>query len=222
MNQGSHRVAYKRISILLLGLTVLFGGCLNLEQPREKIAFYTLEYDPPQMADLEPLRLVIRMERFSIAPTYNTNLIIYRDSSFKRDSYVYHKWRTDPGALVSHFLSRDIRQSGLFKAVLHRESRFSSSYMLEGSVDEFFEWDLEETWNAVLSVSITLMAENEPDVSKRIIFQKTYSSRKACKQKNPQALAEAMSWAMAEVSKSIIKDIYSHLKDRTQKNLGSN
>lgn len=222
MNQGSRMVAYRRILILCLGLPLLLGACLNLKQPSKKIAFYTLEYDPPQIADLEPLPLVLRMERFSIAPTYNTNLIIYRDSSFKRDSYVYHKWRTNPGALVPHFLSRDIRQSGLFEAVLHHESRFPFSYMLEGSVDEFFEWDLEETWNAVLSVSITLMAENEPDVSKRIIFQKTYGSRKACKQKNPRALAEAMSWAMAEVSRNIIKDIYYHLKDRTQKNLGSN
>jgi len=84
--------------------------------------------------------------------------------------------------------------------------------MLEGTVDEFFEWDTEENWKAVLSISITLMADTEPDISKRIIFQQSYRAIKACEHKHPQALAKSMSQAMEEISGKIIKDIYSHLK----------
>lgn len=202
---------HKKISVLLLGLCLPLGACLNLRQPSHKIDYYTLEYDPPQISGVKPLSVVVRIERFSVAPSYNTNRIIYRNSSFKRNAYVYHQWRASPADLVTHFLSRDMKQCNLFQAVLSYDSRFASSYVLEGSVDEFFEWDTDKTWKAVLSLTVLLMAEKEPDVSKKILFQKTYRVNELCKQKNPQAMAKAMSQAMAKVSEKITKDIYSLL-----------
>ena len=205
---------YKRVSILLL---VLFmGACASLKEPRKKIEFYTLEYEPPKNSGLQPLPFVIKLVRFSVAPAYNTDQMIYRDKAFRRDAYIYRKWRANPGDLVTYFLSRDMKRSGLFKAVLPFDSTFPSSFAVEGSVDQFFEWDTEKSWKAVLAVSITLMAENEPDISKRVLFQKTYGKTELCKRKNPRALAEAMSQAMAGVSEEIIRGIYAHLKNRIQ------
>jgi cholesterol transport system auxiliary component len=201
----------KKITVLLLCFPLLFSACFSLKQPSKKIAFYTLEYDPPQIRGLEPLPVVLGVESFSVAPTYNSNQIIYRDHSFKRNSYTYHKWRNNPGDLASYFLGRDLQQSGLFKAVLSCDSGLPPSHTIEGVVDEFFEWDQEKNWNAVLTLSITLMAADEPDASKRILFQKTYAAKKACRHRNPHALAEAMSLAMKDVSLEIIKDIHSHL-----------
>jgi len=203
---------YSKIYILLLSMSLVLCSCFNLKQPRNKIEFYTLEYDLPRISGLEPIPLVIRIARFSVFSTYNTNRIIYQDDSFKRDSYAYHKWRINPGDLVTYFLSRDMQRSGLFKAILPHDSRFPSSYMLEGSVDDFFEWDIEKNWKAILTITVTLMSENEPDISKKILFQKTYRAKKACNQKNPQALAEAMSQAMGEISGKIIRDIHGYLK----------
>lgn len=204
-------VMYRRAIALLCVCLPLFA-CLNLRQPKEKIEFYTLEYDPPHMTIKAPFPAVIKMERFSVAPPYNTSRIIYRDRSFMRDAYLYYRWRANPGDLVSHFLGRDIRQSGLCTAVIPGDSRSASSHRLEGSVEEFFEWDTQDTWKAVLSLNITLMAENEPDISKRVVFQKTYRATKACAEKNPVSFAEAMSLAMAEVSGQVINDIYEALR----------
>lgn len=203
---------YKKMPILFLSLPLLLGACVSLKQPSNKIGYYTLEYDPPQITGYKALPIVIRIEHFTVAPTYNTNRIIYKDESFKRNAYVYHKWSDNPGNLCAHFLSRDIQQSGLFKAVLQCNSEFPPSYMIEGSVDEFFEWDTKENWNAVLSLSVTLMAENGSDIGKRLLFQKTYNTTKPCEQKNPTALAQAMSQAMSEISLKVIKDIYNCLK----------
>ena len=194
-----------------LVLAFFLGGCFNLKQPRKETDFYTLEYNPPAVSDLKPLPFVIRIEPFSVAPVYNTDQIIYRDRSFTRNAYAYHKWRTNPGHLIVSLLRRDIKKSGLFKAVLSPESRFPSSHMLEGSLDEFFEWDREDNWEAVLSLSVALMAENEPAAGKKILFQKTYSIKETCRQKNPQSLAEAMSRAMKKISRAIIKDIYHYM-----------
>jgi cholesterol transport system auxiliary component len=212
---------YKITLLLLVSLSFLLGACPSAKQPTSKVQFYTLEYDPPQMTGVESLNSAIRMERFGVAPTYNTSRIIYREGSYKRNAYFYYKWRANPGDLVSYFLSRDMKQSGLFRAVLPHDSRVPSSHKLEGTVDEFFERDNHENWEAVLSVSIVLMAENEPAISKRILYQKTYRAEEACKQRNPKALAEAMSHAMAEISGEIIQDIYDYLKENPPEDLAS-
>ena len=201
----------------LIGLLcfILFcGGCLNFKQPRNKVEYYTLEYDPPVANRRQPLPFAIRVEQFSVSPIYNTNRIVYRDTAFKRDAYAYYKWRANPGDMVTHFLERDMRQSALFSAIVSPKSKYTSSFMLEGAVDEFLEFDTEGHWKAVLSVSIALIAENETDVSQAILFQKPYHASKPCRHKHPRALAEAMSLAMAEVSEAIILDVYEILKKR--------
>jgi len=192
---------------------LLISGCLSIKHPYKKIDYYTLEYDSPQITRLETLPLVLRVERFQVAPVYDTSRIIYRKKPFTRDAYSYHMWRSNPGNLVSYFLVRDFRQSETFKSVVTHNGSLMSSHVIEGAVDEFYEHDGKDSWEAVLAVSITLMAKNEPDVSKKILLQKKYSTREACRQKNPQALAEAMSKAMAKLSASIITDVYHALAD---------
>ena len=109
---------------------------------------------------------------------------------------------------VQHIGSKIDIVDFLFKAVFGINSPSASSHVIEGSVDDFFERDRENLREAVLSISITLMKENEPDVSKRILLQKQYSAQSLCEKRNPQSLAEAMSRAMSKVSEMIITDIY--------------
>jgi len=203
-----------KIYLLILSLPLLFGSCVSLKQPVNKIEYYTLEYPPPQMETLNPLPYVIRMDRFTAAPPYNTTQIIYRDQSFKRNAYVYYRWQTNPGSTVTTLLNRDIKNSGLFTAVIDSGSRFSPSYMIEGTVDEFFEWDAQNAWKAILTVSIILTEKDNIDIKNRILFQKTYRKAEICKQKRPKALAEAMSLALSKISKEMIIDVYNYLKDR--------
>ncbi len=203
-----------KIYLLFLSLPILFGSCVSLKQPVKKIEYYTLEYPPPQMETLNPLPYVIRMDRFTAAPPYNTTQIIYRDHSFKRNAYVYYRWQTNPGTTVTTLLSRDIKNSGLFKAVLDSGSRFSPSYMIEGTVDEFFEWDTKIAWKAILTASIILTEKNDNDIKNRVLFQKTYRKAEICEHKQPKALAEAMSQALSKISKEMIIDVYDCLKTR--------
>ena len=199
--------------VLWMGLALLLSACFDLKQPSNKIDYYSLEYDPPRIGDHQALAEVIRVEQFSVAPLYNTSKIIYRDRSYKRAAYTYHKWRANPGATVTYLLARDMQQSQLFKAVVTRHSQLPYAYLLEGSVDEFLESDTTDGCQAVLALSIVLMAANEPDLTKKIRFQKTYRMSKPCERGNPEAFAKAMSQAMAEASEKIINDVYQNLNN---------
>ena len=190
------------------------SGCSALNKPKPKIHHFTLEYTVPKIEDLKPIDAVLRVDRFGVAPAYNSNRMIYRDKSFKRDEYVYSKWIANPGGFATYFLARDLRDSGLFKAVFTYKSHLAASYALEGSVDEFFEWDTPEGWDAVLGLNITLVVLQEPDISKRILFQKSYRATRRCKEEHPRGFAETMSLAMQEVSLKIIRDVYTVLKEQ--------
>lgn len=198
----------KKILTFVTALLIISACTGQLNKPAVRIDYYTLEYASPQITGLTPVPVVLGVQRFQVAPSYNTNKIIFREKSFKRNTYLYHKWRANPGDLVSYFLARDFQQSAIFKAAFTLNKKLPTSHVLEGTVDEFFEYDSSQSWEAVLTVSITLMKTMEPDISKRVVSQKKYSLRKPCKQKNPRSLAEAMSQAMSEISKMIIKDVY--------------
>ena len=192
-------------------IVIFIGGCVPGQDLSPKVDYYTLEYDPPKIESLQPLGCVLQVEEFDASPFYYSNRIVYRDGQFKRDTYVYHKWRAKPGDLVPFYLTRDIKASLLFKAVIGKNSKAFSSHLIEGTVVEFFEWDENKSCEAVLTLSVILTKKNEPDISKRILLQKEYTARQACAKRNPHALADAMSRAMAAVSESIIKDIHGHL-----------
>jgi len=154
------------------------------------------------------------VRQFSISPIYNSNRIIYRDKSYERQAYSYYKWRANPAQFVTYFLSRDLKESGMFKAVLPGDSRVAPAYLVEGTVDEFLEVAGSENWEAALAVSIVLMDESQTDISQKVLFQKTYRTRKPCEQKHPRALAAAMSLALSEISLNIIDDLSNNLAAR--------
>ncbi len=194
------------IVIVLIAFSLAFCGCISLEQPNTKFEFYTLEYDALRTDEsIEPNRkpIVLKIKHFNASPIYNTDRIIYSDQQFKRSPYFYHKWRVRPAESVTYFLSRDLKESGLFEAVLPPTSGSLHTHTVEGTVDEFLEWDSNSSWEAVLRISVILQVAREPDAGKRIIFERSFSTRKKCREKNPLALAQAMSLAMAEVSKDI-------------------
>ena len=201
---------FAKVFLAILGC-LIFGACAGSRQAPDVVRHYTLEYPPPAAPLTEPGGCTLRVERFQAAPDYATSRIIYRENAFERQAYTYHRWRASPAEMVTFFLARDIRHANFCAAVYGYDSRFSASYAVEGSVEEFLEVDAQDRWEAVLTLSITLVKENEPDVSRRVLFQKTYSQREFCAEKNPSALSAAMSTAMERMSLAISSDIHNAL-----------
>ena len=196
---------------LFLPVLLLVGACMNLKQPNYELAYYSLEYPAPQYLDLKHIPIVIEVGRFGVAPCYDTSRIIYRDGPFKRNAYAYHRWRANPGDLLGYQLRRDMRESGLFKAVVATDSGLPSPYSVNGTVEEFFEWDSDESWEAVLSFSIILARKDLADVKETIFLQKSYSTKEPLVRKDVPSMAKAMSCAMKRVSAEIISDVYDRL-----------
>lgn len=197
--------------IALLAVILWLAGC---GKPPTLVQKYILEYPPPVPRASLPLEEGIKVEQFSVAQAFNSTAMIYRPHPYKSEAYSYHRWRVSPGYLVTDYLLRDLRKSGLFKAVLPYDSSDKGRFLLEGGVEEIQEIDEPDGWKAALALNITLLDLNEKEITKRVVFQKNYRVEEPLAEKTPNGLAQGMSRAMERLSGEIITDIYRAAKKR--------
>ncbi|MEW6658322.1 MAG: ABC-type transport auxiliary lipoprotein family protein [Thermodesulfobacteriota bacterium] len=177
-------------------------------KPPTLVQKYLLEYPSPVIAASPKIGEVVKVDLFSVAQAYNSPAMIYQPGPFKSDAYNYHRWRVNPGNLVTDYLVRDLRNSGLFKAVLLYGSSGKSRFLVEGGVEEFQETDAPEGWYATLALNITLLDLDRQELPERVVFQKNYRTNELLTEKSPQGLAQGMSRAMQRLSGEIMGDIY--------------
>lgn len=184
-------------------------GCANIQPTR--IDYYTFHYDPPlAFRDQSHENHILQVERFGVSPSYHTTKFVYAEGKFLRNTYTSHQWRAMPQDLIAYYLARDIRASGVFQAVAGPESRLPADRVLSGTVDEFYDTEGPSGCKAVLGVTIALLEASQPDVSKRVMFQKTYRQEVPAPERSASSIAAAMSEAMQAVSKSVIEDLRQH------------
>lgn len=193
--------------ICLLNLT----GCVGNASAPSTVYYYTLDYNSEAPNAPSRLPVVLRVNRFSVSPPFNTQRIVYAEKNLHRNSYTYHHWIAQPGELLSYLLARDLDYCGGFRSVLPPDATQAATHDVYGWVEEFIEIDDHNPWQASIRVHITLASTLDPDVSRRILMQKHYHQTADCKAKTPAALAEAMSVAVASIYKEVVHDIYSRL-----------
>ena len=201
-----------RISTPAIVLSVIFvlamimGGCANIKYAPLEIHYYTLEYDPPRPIEGNPLPYTVKIEQFQSSPLYDSNRIIFKKEDFTRDEYTYHKWRANPGELVSFYLARDFSDTNRFQAALSYESTLPYSHLITGVVEDFY-LQKGDTSKAVLSIAVNLVEGKRSGQGNAILMQKKYRLGIESQTDGPQGFAQAMSTAMQQVSAEILKDI---------------
>ncbi|MBI4794652.1 MAG: membrane integrity-associated transporter subunit PqiC [Deltaproteobacteria bacterium] len=188
-----------------LTLALLLTGC---GKPPVAVYKHLLEYPSPELPRLPQVPEGLKVELFSVAQAFNSQAMIYRPTSYQSEAYRYHRWRVNPGQLVTDFLLRDLRQSRVFAAVFGYERTATPRFLLEGAVEEFQEVNAGDSWSAVLAVNITLLDTTKEEITQRVLFQKNYRAEEPIMDRTPQGLAAAMSRAMEKLSTTIITDVH--------------
>jgi len=198
------------LGLSLFGLALLSacGGSPTL------VHHYLLEYSPPAVRVPATLPATLAVEPFAVAQAFNSTAMIYQPSANVSDSYRYHRWRVDPGAMVTDALIRDLREARLFKAVLRSDSTEESRFSLEGGVEEVQEIDTPGTWQAALTLTVTLLDLKSPDLTTRVVFQKTFRTTEPLPAKTPAGLAQGMSAALSRLSQEISHELYQAARQR--------
>lgn len=195
----------RRISFILLAVLVV-AGCGG-GQSAYVVRQYLPDYAPPANTGQARIDEAIRLEPFATAQAYNSTAMVYRPATFELSAYSRERWRVPPGDMVTDYLLRDLRHGGGFRAVLGYYDGGEGRYGLNGTVVEFLEVDGNGGPRARLSVDATLLDNTQREITKRVVFQKTYAAEEAMTEKSARALAEAMSRALRKVSGELAADI---------------
>lgn len=196
---------------MIFSCMLVLTGCIGNASAPGTVYYYTLDYDSEAPSAPSRLPVVLRVNRFSVSPPFNTQRIVYAEKNLHRNTYTYHHWIAQPGELLSYLLARDLDHCGGFRAVMPADATQPATHDVYGWVEEFIEIDDHNPWQASINVHITLASTLDPDASRRILMQKRYHQKADCKTKTPDALAEAMSVAVASIYKEVVHDIHSCL-----------
>ena len=203
---------HRMVTILVCTVILAGSGC---GKPPMLVNQYILEYPAPVAPGKPKIPAELKVELFSVAQTFNTHSMVYQPRPYQSQSYNYSRWRANPGYLVTDYLIRDLRESGLFKAVFGPDSGGKHRFKLEGGVVEFQELDTTGAWQASLALTVTLLDTDKEELPQRVVFQKNYRVLEPLPEKTPQGLAQGMSRAMEQVSARIITDTYEAARSRT-------
>ncbi len=204
---------WPNLAVLMLSM-VLMTGCSLGAKPSYKVNQYTLEYPSPFSKEFTSINELVKVKQFSVAQTFNTSAMIYREGPNLRNVDPYNRWRTKPGEMAAEYLVRDLRNCGLFRAVISYDDSEEARYLLEGQVDEFLEANEKDGRKAVLGLNVTLLDLTKRNTAEKVIFQRDYKAVEPCVEKTPAALAQGMSRAMEKISRQIILDLQDAVKSR--------
>ena len=191
---------------------VLFAGCLQRTKAPYVFEHFTFDYPSPVVSGLTSINGLIRVERFSVAHSFNSMAMVFKPQAYRFDSYSDSRWRVNPGDMTGDFLIRDLRKAALFKEVFSYHSDEPVRFILEGAIDEFFESDEGPASNAIFVINVTLLDMHEKEITRRLRFHKTYRYASAINEKSPEGFAKGMSANMALFSEQLIKDLNTALK----------
>jgi cholesterol transport system auxiliary component len=204
---------WSSLALLMLSM-VLMASCSLGGKPSYKVNQYTLEYPSPVMKELGSVNELIKVEQFSVAQPFNTSAMVYKEGPNLRNVDPYNRWRTKPGEMAAEYLVRDLRNCGLFRAVVSYDDSMETRYLLEGQVDEFLEVSEKDGRKAVLGLNVTFLDLTKRNTAEKVIFQRDYKVVEPYSEKTPAALAQGMSRAMEKISRQIIPDLQEAVKNR--------
>ncbi len=194
--------------LVVLVFAAQLAGCVSggstPSRPVEKFMFF---YQPPVASSEKTSSYAVAVERFSGAQILRTGAMVYIPEPYRIDSYQFHRWQMPPGEMVSEFILRDLRNSGLFKAVFGPGDPAPVKLRVFGRVEECQESDVDGKVHAVLSFQATVIDDGNRGEGRQILFQKFYRHAEPMNSKTPVSMAEAMSRAMKILSGQIVRDV---------------
>jgi len=194
-------------SIVVLLLVGLLSGCFGGTGKTPFIRQYVLEYPPTQGGGTAVVEAMVRVERFSADRLFMGKEMLYRQGPFRREAYPVQRWRISPADMVTEFIRRDLRLAGLFSAVLGERDAEDVRFSLAGGVEEFFESRENQNRRALLAATVTLLDNSRKEMAEFVVLQKSYRIEAAIEREGAAGMAEAMSRAMADLSRQVITDI---------------
>src|SRR5271165_6604234 len=138
----------------LIATALLMSGCAGkVRYPN----YYTLAVAPTEKPAPNDARqsATLAVRRFDTPAYLRQGRIVYRQTPEEVGFYDYHRWASDPGAVVTTGVIDSLRSTNLFSVVEPYAGQEHPDYLLSGRVERLDEVDYE----GGIQVEVKLSAE---------------------------------------------------------------
>ena len=174
----------KKISLIVMSLSVILTGCTLLNPVRPKPPQnHLIDSWPSDISHYKQSDLILMVIKPTTESIYDTKQMIYSTQAHKVNAYSYNEWAATPGEMVEPLIAETLQKTGYFKAVLTPPHVGKYNYALSTQVFELYQDYTQKPPVLIL----TLNAQISEGDSDKIIASKSFSVRQPILGDNPDA-----------------------------------
>jgi len=190
------------ISIFIV-LSILLSGCMTKNIPPAD--FYTIS---PKIINSkgivkpqEQTQVIIKLTPIRATRALTATDILYTDSQYSWNSYVYSRWNDTPVKLLQTLFQLSIEDSHLFKAVVPPISVAKSDFLLESNLIDLSHHIYDDgTSTGVIRIRFYLI-DNK---TRAIIETKEFVSEVSAATKNARGAVVALNKSASNIARDLV------------------
>lgn len=195
---------YSSIAVIF-GLIVLACGCSL--KAREAVRYHALDYSPPAKESGAPIHATLMVYRFLLDSSVDIYSLEVSQSKGGEESMLFHRWKDNPGDMITELVLRDIQSAGLFEKVVDQASNARYRYALEGTIRRLQGFTRDGKIIAAIEAEATLTDFDAPPRGQKAIVKQSYKIEKTSKDSTADAVVQALNSAAQEFSAKLREDI---------------
>jgi uncharacterized lipoprotein YmbA len=197
-------------NFVIVVFALLVAGCGSLSKPYPEKTLHAIHIgDPaadPSAPTTSPSKLVLRVDRVTIAEPFDATTFIYQvgDSTYKSD--YYNGFVAPPSRLLANEIGTFLSKSGLFATVFSGESTADYQLSLEANVPCLCG-DYRDASNPKAEIVARFFLIDQTHGRYAVIFDKTYSQSTPINGKDPDALVKAWESGWTQILTQLTSDL---------------
>jgi len=189
-------------------MALIMSGCAGkVRYPN----YYTLAVAPTQKPAPNDAHqsATVAVRRFDTPAYLRQGRIVYRETPEEVGFYDYHRWASDPGAVVTVGVIDSLRSASLFSVVEPYAGQEHPDYLLSGHLQRLDEVD----YNGSVQVEVQLSAELVNVRTGAPVWAGTVTETSTASARNMNSVVVAMGHAAQSAVDQLVANIEKQLSD---------
>jgi ABC-type uncharacterized transport system auxiliary subunit len=180
-----------------------------------KTNYYTLRVPSAPEAKDPNARAVLGIEPFRATEVLRDDRIVYYESPTQLNFYQYHRWSSDPAALLSDLVARRLSQAGAFSEVRRLPSLEPVDYVLTGRLLNFEEVDYEAGVKGRVALEMALFRSRDH----KLLWSDRRQAESAAEGQGVPGVVNALNAASARLLDEVLPALIAQVERDSQQTL---
>ncbi len=179
---------------------------------KDAIVFHAINYPVPEKTAELTIPETIMVYRFLMDSSVDTHNLVISDQNSKTKVVSNYAWPSDPSAMLTELVIRDLETSGVFQKAVDQTSNVPYRYALEGTIKKFQGIVNNSKGSGLLEAEIRLIDFEPSTAGQNQLMKKDYALEVRSDDTSSKSLVKALDKGARELSQQLRNDIRKAIK----------